>query len=78
MARKRANGEGTIVKNIRNGVQKGWRASIAIGRDKDGKVKRKEFTGKTQQEVKPKLEQYKKEMLLGTIATDDKITLEEW
>lgn len=78
MARKRANGEGTIVKNIRNGVQKGWRASITIGRDKDGKVKRKEFTGKTQQEVKQKLEQYKKEMLLGTIATDDKITLEEW
>lgn len=78
MARKRANGEGTIVKNIRNGVQKGWRASITIGRDKDGKVKRKEFNGKTQQEVKRKLEQYKKEMLLGTIATDEKITLEEW
>lgn len=78
MARKRANGEGTIVKNIRNGVQKGWRSSITIGRDKDGKVKRKEFTGRTQQEVKQKLERYKKEMLLGTISTDDKITLQEW
>lgn len=78
MARKRANGEGTIVKNIRNGVQKGWRASITIGRDRNGKVKRKEFTGKTQQEVKQKLDQYKKEMALGTVPTDDKITLEEW
>lgn len=78
MAGKRANGEGTIVKNIRNGVQKGWRASITIGRDKDGKFKRKEFTGKTQQEVRQKLEKYKKEMLLGILATDDKITLEEW
>ena len=78
MASKRANGEGSIVKNIRNGVQKGWRASITIGRDDEGKPIRKQFTGKTQQEVKNKLEQYKKEMLLGTISTDDKITLEEW
>ena len=77
MANKRANGEGTIVKNIRNGVQKGWRASITIGRDDNG-MKRKEFTGKTQQEVKKKLEEYKKEMLLGTISSDDKITVSEW
>ncbi|MBQ9011977.1 MAG: site-specific integrase [Bacilli bacterium] len=78
MANKRANGEGTIVKNMRNGVQKGWRASITIGRDANGKIKRKEFTGKTQQEVKSKLEEYKKEMLLGTISSDDKITVSEW
>lgn len=78
MGRKRANGEGSIVKNIRNGIQKGWRASITIGRDKDGKLKRKEFVGKTQQEVKCKLEQYKKDMLLGTLSVDEKITLEEW
>lgn len=78
MASKRANGEGTIVKNIRNGVQKGWRASITIGRDNNGKIKRKEFTGKTQQDVKKKLEEYKKEMLLGTISSDDKITVSEW
>ena len=78
MANKRANGEGTIVKNIRNGVQKGWRASITIGHDDKGKIKRKQFTGKTQQEVKKKLEEYKKEMLLGTISSDDKITVSEW
>ena len=78
MANKRANGEGTIVKNIRNGVQKGWRASIMIGYDDNGKQVRKQFTGKTQNDVKKKLEEYKKEMLLGTISTDDKITLSEW
>ena len=78
MANKRANGEGTIVKNMRNGIQKGWRASITIGRDDNGKIKRKEFIGKTQQEVKKKLEEYKKEMLLGTISSDDKITVSEW
>ena len=44
----------------------------------NGKIKRKEFTGKTQQEVKKKLEEYKKEMLLGTISSDDKITVSEW
>ena len=78
MANKRANGEGTIVKNMRNGIQKGWRASITIGIGDNGKIKRKEFTGKTQQEVKKKLEEYKKEMLLGTISSDDKITVSEW
>ena len=78
MANKRANGEGTIVKNMRNGVQKGWRASITIGIGDNGKIKRKEFTGKTQQDVKKKLEEYKKEMLLGTISSDDKITVSEW
>ena len=78
MANKRANGEGTIVKNIRNGVQKGWRASITIGRDANGKLKRKEFTGKTQADVKKKLEEYKKEMILGTVSNDDKITVSEW
>ena len=29
-------GEGTIVKNIRKGVQIGWRASITIGKDEKG------------------------------------------
>ena len=71
MARKRANGEGTIVKNIRNGVQKGWRASITIGRDKEGKLKRKEFTGKTQQEVRKKLEQNKYKLYVGEIYNDN-------
>lgn len=78
MANKRANGEGTIVKNMRNGVHIGWRASITVGRDDKGKLIRKQFTGKTQNDVKKKLEEYKKEMLLGTISSDDKITVEEW
>lgn len=78
MAKKRANGEGSICELKRNGVKVGWRASICIGKDSNGKNKRKEFTGKTQSEVKRKLEEYKKEMLLGRISTDDKITLDEW
>ncbi|MCE9676021.1 site-specific integrase [Paraclostridium bifermentans] len=78
MAKKRANGEGCICELRRNGVRVGWRALISIGKDSNGKDKRKEFTGKTQGEVKKKLEEYKKEMLLGILSTDDKITLGEW
>ena len=76
--RNRANGDGCIVKLMRNGVHVGWRASIYIGRDDNGKEKRKQFTAKTKKEVQAKLNNYKKEMLLGTVSSDDKITLSEW
>lgn len=78
MATKRANGEGSISKYIVNGVQKGWRSSILIGKDENGKNIRKQFYGKTQKEVKEKLEELKKQLILGTLPTDDKITLEQW
>lgn len=52
MAKKRANGEGTIRKR-KNGT---WEARITIGFDTDsGKQKYKSVYGKTQQEVKNKL-----------------------
>ncbi len=78
MATKRANGEGSIVKNIRNGVQIGWRASISIGRDEKDKLIRKQFTVKTQKELKEKLDIYRTKMLLGSIVSADKITFEDW
>lgn len=78
MANKRANGEGSINKYIVNGVQKGWRASILAGRDENGKLIRKQFYGKTQKEVKEKLESFKNQMSLGALPTDDKITLDQW
>lgn len=78
MANKRANGEGSINKYIVNGVQKGWRASISAGRDENGKLIRKQFYGKTQKEVKQKLEDYKKDLSLGALPSDDKLTLEQW
>ncbi|WP_195251237.1 tyrosine-type recombinase/integrase [Romboutsia sp. 1001713B170207_170306_H8] len=78
MANKRANGEGSISKYIVNGVNKGWRASISIGSDENGKYIRKQFYGKTQKEVKEKLEEFKKQMSLGALPSDDKLTLEQW
>lgn len=57
MAKKksRANGEGSVFKNTRNGKLIGWRGAITIGRDENGKLKRKEFTGKTQESVIKKM-----------------------
>lgn len=77
MSKKRSNGEGSIVKNIRNGKQVGWRASITIGTDDKGKLIRKQFTGKTQQDVKNKLQEYKKQMLMGVL-NEDKLTISDW
>lgn len=78
MANKRANGEGSINKYIVNGINKGWRASISSGRDENGKLIRKQFYGNTQKEVKEKLEEYKKQLSLGSLPSDDKLTLEQW
>ena len=79
MGRKnRANGEGSICKVTRNGVFVGYRASICIDRDENGKLIRKQFTSKTKREVIEKLNNYKAQMLLGRISSDDKITVSEW
>ncbi len=77
MTRKRADGEGTIVPYIVKGKQKGWRASIQIGFQDNGKPDRKQFYGQTQREVKEKLEKYKRQMSMG-ILSEEKITLQEW
>lgn len=77
MAKRRSNGEGCIVKNMRNAIQIGWRASITIGTDDKGKLIRKQFTGKTQQDVKNKLQEYKKQMLMGVL-NEDKLTVSDW
>ncbi|HGM3737264.1 TPA: tyrosine-type recombinase/integrase [Clostridioides difficile] len=73
MATKRANGEGSIGK-----YKDGWRSRIMIGYNEDGKPIRKEFYGKTQKEVKDKLDAYKKQYYLSSDISDDKITLEHW
>ena len=64
MGRKnRANGEGSICKVTRNGVFVGYRASICIDRDENGKLIRKQFTSKTKREVIEKLNNYKAQEL---------------
>lgn len=74
---KRANGEGTILPYKVNGVQKGWRTSIMVGFKPNGKPDRKQFYGKTQKEVKEKLEEYKRKISMG-ILNEEKIILQDW
>lgn len=78
---KRANGEGCIYKKKvdSNGKCTLWGANIMIGYKADGKKKIKTIYGKTQKEVKDKLEDYKKELLLNTYNVDyDNITLADY
>ena len=63
---------------IINGVQKGWRASISNGYNSQGKLIRKQFYGKTQKEVRQKLDAFKFARNNNTLPTDDKISFEEW
>lgn len=78
---KRTNGEGCIYKKKvdSNGKCTLWGANIMIGYKADGKKKIKTIYGKTQKEVKDKLEDYKKELLLNTYNVDyDNITLVDY
>lgn len=75
--RQRANGEGSIMKRMVNGKQDGWRASLTIGRNDNGSLKRKDFYGKTKKEVQTKMDDYRKQMSLGLLM-NDKITIDQW
>lgn len=65
VSKKRANGEGSIYKKA-DGT---WAASISIGRNDEGKIKRKVFYGKSRREVKEKLDNYNQQY--GLIGRSD-------
>ena len=73
MATKKSNGEGSI-----NRYKNGWRATITIGRNTDGKLIRKQFYGKTKIETIEKMNDYKEKNKRGLIPKNDKITLMKW
>lgn len=73
MARRRAHGEGTILQ-LANGK---WRADVSLGYDADGKRKRKTVYGRTQKEVRQKLDELKRHLAQGTL-TDTKLTVKEY
>ena len=77
MGRKRADGEGTISKRP-DGT---WEAKISLGYDGEGRRKRRTVYGRTQGEVREKIEVLKQQVASGTY-TDVKLTiaayLERW
>ena len=74
---KRAHGEGTISKR-QDGTYEG---KISLGVDAEGKRKRKTVYGKTQKEVRAKIDEVKQQLANGTFS-DSKLTvksyLEQW
>ena len=73
MATKKSNGEDSI-----NRYKNGWRGTITIGRNSDGKLIRKQVYGKTKLETIEKMNEYKDKNKRGLIPKNDKITLNEW
>lgn len=79
---KRANGDGTITKRTvtRNGKQYTfWEGQLTIGSDPgSGKQQRKTFTGKTQKEVREKMQAAAVAITQGNYFEPAKVTLAEW
>lgn len=71
---KRGQGEGTISKRP-DGT---WWARITVGRDAQGKQKRKAFYGKTRKEVQEKLTAALNEINAGTYIEPSKMKIGQW
>lgn len=75
MAKKKANGEGSIYKDEKNNR---WRGSLSVGRDPKGKLIRKQFYGKTKKEVLDKMNDYRYKQANDLLPIDNNITLEQY
>jgi len=79
MAKKRGQGDGTISKRMVNGVWDGtWWARITVGKDENGKQKRKAFYGKTRNEVKNKLTEALNAVNNDTYIEPSSMTVAQW
>ena len=74
MAKKRANGEGSIRKRSDGR----WEGRYTVGYDENGKVKMKNVLGKTQAEVKEKLKEKLEEAKVLDVAKSESYTVAEW
>ncbi|RXI49112.1 site-specific integrase [Clostridium tetani] len=76
-SRSKANGEGTIYTEKRNGKNY-YRGQISLGYDDKGKLIRKSFSGYSKQEVIKKMNEYQYKNNVGLLPSNDKITLQQW
>ena len=74
MAKKRANGEGSIRKRSDGR----WEGRYTVGYDENGKVKTKNVLGKTQAEIKAKLKEKLEEAKVLDVAKSESYTVGEW
>ncbi len=79
---KRANGEGTISKRVKDGKVVGWRTAITVGYDDQGHQIRRWISGKTQSEVADALRKLKNELADGRLVGKGDLTvgmyLDQW
>ena len=76
MAKKRANGEGTVLKR-KDG--KGWQGQVSTGRDPEtGKLRRITFYGKTQKDVQQKMTKTITEINSNSFIQPHTIKVWEW
>lgn len=78
---KAADGAGTIRKKTvtRNGKQYTyWEARITTGKDGQGRQIQRSFSGKTQKEVREKMQAAAVEITAGTYISPQKMTVGEW
>ena len=73
MPKKRAHGEGSILRR-KDGR---WQGAVTVGYDSQGKQKRKTVYGKTQAEVREKIEKIKQQVSEGTYS-DSKLNIREF
>jgi integrase len=71
---KRANGEGTCFQRA-DGT---WEAQISLGRDQEGKWRRRSFYGKTQKEALQKRDAARSQLQAGTYTDPTKLTVGVW
>ena len=74
MVSKKSNGEGSIYKDSKGR----WCSVLTIGRNEEGKLKRKYFYGKTKKEVSDKLTEYKYKNMNDMLPIDESITIEQY
>lgn len=74
---RRANGEGTISKRLRDGKVIGWRTAITVGTDAQGRQVRRWISGKTQSEVQDALRRLQSELHQGLLSLEGELTVGE-
>ncbi|MEZ5225839.1 MAG: site-specific integrase [Acidimicrobiales bacterium] len=76
---KRPDGDARVTRNVKRNR---WEAKLTIGRDEDGRLVRKLYTGRTQKEVADKIDDARKELAAGvdlvTAASTVKEYLDQW
>ena len=74
MARRRANGEGSICRR----ADGRWVGALTVGLDANGRALRRAVYGRTQAEARRKLERLRSEFLLGEIPRASRETVDQY